>query len=458
MTRTQTFLHANRKGFTLVELLVAMALILFIMSIISVAFVDSTESFRVFRARAELSEKLRFLTQTLRADLRSNHFENGRKLSDSDFWNQGPPKAGYFRIEQSNKYSLIGTETSTRSTTDGDPVLTADPNAKHVLMLTSFLDPSDFRGFHSVNVMPSTNYESKQMAPFKAWLNTNIAPSDSRLESLSALPAPNSPNSTTFNSPNAEIAWFVGGIGSPTASAAYTPYEFASATTNKDRLDAGDIGVTLFKLYRRVWPMLSNDVSSSVAPTTFTPNQIDQISVTPPAQPVAITDLRLQFNSVSSQMNPNVDVPTRRATGRHLANNTLAGWKSANFNTKFPSTSPSNNSPSNLDGASADWAVVADNVVSFSIEGWFEGTSAFMPLESALGAGQKVFDTWCQRSPDSARGFLDDYSGTNWKSSIPMQPMFSTNNPRRLLAVRITIRLYDLNTKSTWQATVIEYL
>ena len=128
-----------------------MALILFIMSIISVAFVDSTESFRVFRARAELSEKLRFLTQTLRADLRSNHFENGRKLSDSDFWNQGPPKAGYFRIEQSNKYSLIGTETSTRSTTDGDPVLTADPNAKHVLMLTSFLDPSDFRQCYAIN-------------------------------------------------------------------------------------------------------------------------------------------------------------------------------------------------------------------------------------------------------------------------------------------------------------------
>ncbi|NBU77263.1 MAG: hypothetical protein EBS30_18935, partial [Planctomycetes bacterium] len=80
------------------------------------------------------------------------------------------------------------------------------------------------------------------------------------------------------------------------------------------------------------------------------------------------------------------------------------------------------------------------------------------PLESALGAGQKVFDTWCQRSPDKDRGFLDDYSGSNWKSSIPM-PMYNiTNNPRRLLAVRITIRLYDLNTKSTWQATVIEYL
>ncbi|MFM7112782.1 MAG: PilW family protein, partial [Planctomycetota bacterium] len=81
--------HTSRKGFTLVELLVAMALILFIMSIVSVAFVDSTESFRIFRARAELSEKLRFITQTLRADLRANHFENNRRLSDPDFWEVG---------------------------------------------------------------------------------------------------------------------------------------------------------------------------------------------------------------------------------------------------------------------------------------------------------------------------------------------------------------------------------
>ena len=54
----------KRHGFTIVELLVALALVLFIMSIISQVFVDSSEAFRNQRAKAELSEKLRFLTQT----------------------------------------------------------------------------------------------------------------------------------------------------------------------------------------------------------------------------------------------------------------------------------------------------------------------------------------------------------------------------------------------------------
>jgi len=50
-----------RRAFALVELLVAMALILFIMSIVSVVFGDATESFRIFRARAELSENFGLL-------------------------------------------------------------------------------------------------------------------------------------------------------------------------------------------------------------------------------------------------------------------------------------------------------------------------------------------------------------------------------------------------------------
>ena len=91
-----------RPAFTIIELLVALALVLFIMSIISQVFVDSSEAFRSMRAKAELSEKLRFLTQTIRADLRSNHFEANRRLSDSDFWSDGPPQVGYFRLEQTN--------------------------------------------------------------------------------------------------------------------------------------------------------------------------------------------------------------------------------------------------------------------------------------------------------------------------------------------------------------------
>ncbi|MBM4098205.1 MAG: hypothetical protein FJ261_15795 [Planctomycetes bacterium] len=62
-----------------------------------------------------------------------------------------------------------------------------------------------------------------------------------------------------------------------------------------------------------------------------------------------------------------------------------------------------------------------------------------------------------------------DFASTNmagvpkWRDAadanrVPMALNGPNGLPKRLLAVRITIRLYDLNTKSTWQATVIEYL
>ena len=84
----------RRPAFTIIELMVALALVLFIMSIIAQVFGDASEAFRSQRAKAELSEKLRFLTQSIRADLRSRHFERGRRLSDPNFWQEGPPKSG----------------------------------------------------------------------------------------------------------------------------------------------------------------------------------------------------------------------------------------------------------------------------------------------------------------------------------------------------------------------------
>jgi len=444
MSRTSGRFILSRPAFTLVELLVAMALILFIMSIVSVVFGDATESFRIFRSRAELSEKLRFITQTLRADLRSNHFENGRRLSDSTFWDEGPPQAGYFRIEE--------TSPGSRTTTiDGDDILTAGPADKHVLMFTSFLTGQDYRGFHSISIndpSESTNFNS-----LKAWLRSSIpsglnAPDDSRLES-----------SNSYNSPNAEIAWFLGdpAIG----GVSVTPYEFAT-NGSSNKLVAPDIdpNLAIFKLYRRVWPLLPNEITgaTTTAPTlnTFTQNRLSQVP-----NSAGLTAMQ-RLNYISSQLDSkaNVDVMMRRGIGNFFTNSSnISTWRNPGFNTNT---------------SSAQWAVVADNVLSFSIEGWFEGQAGFYPLDhaSGLGGGQRVFDTWSGRKPDATQGIADasnpawlttnGFWNSGWKtdpsSVVPMPRPMLGGNPRRLLAVRITIRLYDLNTKSTWQATVIEYL
>lgn len=90
----------RRHGFTLVELLVSMALIIFLMAIISHAFVAALGTFRDLKAQGDMAEKLRAVTQILERDLAADHFDGSRRLSDHTFWQNGPPQQGFFRIWQ----------------------------------------------------------------------------------------------------------------------------------------------------------------------------------------------------------------------------------------------------------------------------------------------------------------------------------------------------------------------
>ena len=72
----------RRQGFTLVELMVALALIIVIMAIISQAFVEGLETFRNLKALGDLQENLRSAVVPLREDLIARHFSNDQKLSD----------------------------------------------------------------------------------------------------------------------------------------------------------------------------------------------------------------------------------------------------------------------------------------------------------------------------------------------------------------------------------------
>jgi type II secretory pathway pseudopilin PulG len=125
-----------------VELLVSMALIVFIMSILSTAFVAASKAFTDLKAAGELAERLRTTMSLLRRDLASPHFDASapaiyRKMSDKSFWaygqpttpaqtglkNQptaspnthviGPPDAGFFRIWQGQNRN---------NTTNGGPL------------------------------------------------------------------------------------------------------------------------------------------------------------------------------------------------------------------------------------------------------------------------------------------------------------------------------------------------
>src|SRR5438034_10540819 len=99
----EEFLMRSRAGFTLVELMVAMALTMFIMVILSQAFVLSLETFAAMKGLGDMQIDLRTATNILRDDLSQDHFEGKRRLSDLGTGGvplivQQPPQAGFFAV------------------------------------------------------------------------------------------------------------------------------------------------------------------------------------------------------------------------------------------------------------------------------------------------------------------------------------------------------------------------
>lgn len=89
----------TRAGFTLVELMVAMALTLFVMVILSQAFVLSLETFSGMKGVGDMQQNLRVATVLLRDDLSQDHVEAKRRLSDPMIVAQ-PPQAGFLAVMQ----------------------------------------------------------------------------------------------------------------------------------------------------------------------------------------------------------------------------------------------------------------------------------------------------------------------------------------------------------------------
>jgi prepilin-type N-terminal cleavage/methylation domain-containing protein len=117
----------RRQAFTLVELLVSVALIVLIMSILSQAFVEGLGVFRQLKGIGDLQENLRSAVVPLREDLISHLFDASRKLSDPvpDAPAPWQPKEGFFRIVQLAPAQIEGTDG------DGLPATTATNHLLH---------------------------------------------------------------------------------------------------------------------------------------------------------------------------------------------------------------------------------------------------------------------------------------------------------------------------------------
>lgn len=99
----------RRAGFTLVEMMVATALVMVIMLIISQAFASASKTFNTMRTAGYMQERLRGGINVLRKDLSSDHFgppytsgRGGPHVSDQRLDQPGwqPPARGYFELRQ----------------------------------------------------------------------------------------------------------------------------------------------------------------------------------------------------------------------------------------------------------------------------------------------------------------------------------------------------------------------
>jgi prepilin-type N-terminal cleavage/methylation domain-containing protein len=443
----------RRQGFTLVELLVAMALILFIMAILSQAFVSATNTFRNLKAAGDMAEKLRATTQLLQRDLAADHFEGKKRLSDPTFWQNGPPQQGFFQIYQGSA------QTTPDGTVEGADIdsIGSYRNTDHALAFTIKQRGNQMGDFLSAS------------APLLA-RSVNFGPSEVRYQSTSG---------GSYNYQWAEVAWFL----QPSINPVTGQQDMTAADPS-----TGAAGVPLYTLYRR--QRLAVPDNSQVTPAISYNN-------TNYAQ---CLELSCWNNGGSLYFNSPTDLtaPQRRCCG--IGNPLGGGSLAAAFTTSTQDLSTLGIPNPTLAGAD----IQLTDVVSFDVRVLTPDTLAatlnvaqnthlpfidpFVTLGTINVLGNTyfnpnskyqytsplwvsttsamVFDTWSSLNDAIGPNYLQ-WNNTQAGSAGNVVPFWSipsdqvsvpTGAPTApiIQAIQITIRIWDQKTNQTRQVTIVQ--
>jgi prepilin-type N-terminal cleavage/methylation domain-containing protein len=414
----------QRRGFTIVELLVAMALIILIMAVLSEAFVTGLGAFRSLKSIGDMQERLRVAAIKLRQDLALRHFEGDRRLSDIDpYWQDpfigngdqfnrnvgGRPEKGFLRIQtppgttqvlSSNgmpyfpSVALEGVDADGIQSWITTPsfALPANRAMLPVLHMACKLVP-DRKDvlrrdqLYITPVPPSTT-------PGNSTIDQNEGPPDFRQPGL-------------LNSPWAEIAWFIVPTGETAGSQGVTP---------------------LYSLYRRQRILIAprRDTYLSQGGGAVAPAQIGQyygVSVEPDPTPGNVLLLWNSEYSVAGQ--PYAGYPAGRSMSTVLPN---GSWWS-----RPTPVGTTNGEPATLQGDD----LVTTDVISFEIKVLRPNDLTFRDLNDWFtdGGGNQV----------------QPFGGIYDTATAP-QGWLS------LRAIKITIRVWDFKTQLARQITVIQDL
>lgn len=476
----------SRRAFTLVELLVSMALIVFIMAILSEAFVRGVASFTTLKAIGDLDEKLRSVTSVMRSDLAADHFEGKKRLSDANLWADGPPREGFFRIWHGSP-AFAGTKAL------GPTALTQPLNfyegAEDGI-------PSWRSTDHMLHFMVRMRGNSRDR-----FFSAALPPGSP----LSQYPMPTSrfQNGNFFNTPIAEVVYFLRPTG-----------RFTASTTRSDA--AGNPipvnPIPLYNLYRRVIPVVpDNSYINGQVPLNQAPSYVDY-SCHPTIQHQPNAAQGLYFNSASDLTVPlnrfgMTSNPTSFQNVQGVAPPQIpvyAYWGDPTARATLPNSAVQYHTYPRIAEQVQDPAVwesdlLLTDVLSFDVR--LEtpetltraGTSAFDPFVDLFdsqaylpallaggapsplailqsvnpqfqGANPRVFDSWTNFEENINDLTRIDY--TRWNSATPVATVppvvqtmqMWTHVPLRLriLALQISIRAWDVKTQQTRQVSFIQ--
>jgi type II secretory pathway pseudopilin PulG len=439
----------RRGGFTLVEILVAMLLTIFILTIMAEAFVTGAEMFRGLKAVGDLNQSLRTATNILGSDLAADHFEGKRRLSDTKFWMapyNGPPEQGYFYLEQNRTAAFTAFEG-----TDIDGV----PSRRCVGDKLAFTVKA--RGFQPQNYfsakVPGLTIAGKFQDPLLAAV-TALGTPDGRFQ------APG-----TYSSQWVEVCYFLAPVA-------------GSFTAN---------GTPLFALYRQQRLVIANNTGLNW--TSAIPYFSTIPSTTPTWQQVYGSKFSVQKNPATAALPPNLQtlyfnnpadltIPERRTTAVFpsgmvsarigpIGNPPVSGptFVGAVFN-------PITDTNGNVTGED----LLLTDVLSFEVtalqsydpSGFYDlpssttpvlqppqPASAYYPSYPSLSAsaplGPSYFDTWSSRVDD-----VYNYANTSTAIASPNMTMTNPNSTYGILALKITIRIWDERSQVARQVTFIQ--
>jgi prepilin-type N-terminal cleavage/methylation domain-containing protein len=474
----------RRAGFTLVEMLVAMALILFVLSILSAAFVAAMKSVSDFKAAGDLAEKERGAVSTLRRDLSADHFDGRRRWSQPDFWNDGPPREGFFRLYQAAVPILDGFDV------DGIPSFSSTTAMLHYAVKLRGNERGDF--FSAV--VPTPNNLPTPLTDPASALSLTYPPERRYQDSGTAIPPIPPAAPTNYNWQWAEVAVFLAPTG-----------------------DTTDGGRPLFALYRRQMLAVPDnglvvDAAGQHVPLTAATDAAGNNLFLEMSTRLALPDgANLYFNSPKD-----LTMPVRRL-GMNPGN--LAGLFTPAYGGRYPTMAQenvnfvlANGGPLDANYQAADLLVT--DVVSFDVrvllyEPIDQGNGTFIqggiefedlyqltnpnsptrPLDPRDTTGQtrvwfpvnnpnfapapagqpdnpRVLDTWSSATdaqfnygdtpdPKNAGAYLPVWSTPGGDGSIPIWKD-TMGNPIRVRAIQIVLRVWDFKTKKTRQVTMVQ--